>query len=160
MLTWFDPHLPLLALSRSPGSRKPLLCDDLKLIAQAGIARVVCLQEAFELEMLDESLAQRRRSVLNYGMKFTHEAIEDFEAPGVEQALKLVELIEKDFEQGRKVLVHCQAGLGRAGTIAACLLVRIGMSPEDAIVTTRFYRMGAIQSHAQELFVSEFAGCP
>lgn len=157
MLTWFDPHLPHLALARSPGSRAPSLSQDLDVIEQAGIHRVVCLQEEFELKMNGEFMAQRRRHIEVRGMLFTHEAIEDFTAPSLSQALKLVKLIEQDFGAGRSVLIHCQAGLGRAGTIAACLLNHAGMSAADAIATTRFYRMGAIQSEEQERFIEEFS---
>ena len=29
--------------------------------------------------------------------------------------------------------IHCAAGVGRTGTVAASLLVRIGLAPEDAL---------------------------
>ena len=35
--------------------------------------------------------------------------------------------------RGSDVLVHCRGGLGRAGTIAARLLIELGMKPETAI---------------------------
>ena len=63
LLTWFDPHLPLLALSRSPGSRALTLSQDLETIEEAGIQHIICLQETFELEMLGESIEQRLESV-------------------------------------------------------------------------------------------------
>jgi ADP-ribosyl-[dinitrogen reductase] hydrolase len=44
------------------------------------------------------------------------------------------------------VLVHCRGGLGRAGTIAARLLVELGMQPAKAIASVRAVRPGAIES--------------
>ena len=38
---------------------------------------------------------------------------------------------------GENILVHCKGGLGRAGMIAARLLVELGMAPEDAIHAVR-----------------------
>lgn len=157
LLTWFDPHLPLLALSRSPGSRALTLSQDLDTIEEAGIQHIICLQETFELEMLGESIEQRREAVEARGLVFTHEPIEDFTAPTTDQVHRLTTLIELSLDQDHRVLVHCQAGLGRAGTIAACLLVKQGMSGEDAIATTRYFRMGAIQSEPQERCIITFA---
>jgi ADP-ribosyl-[dinitrogen reductase] hydrolase len=36
---------------------------------------------------------------------------------------------------GSNVLVHCRGGLGRAGTIAARLLVELGMDPATASIS-------------------------
>ncbi len=43
-----------------------------------------------------------------------------------------------------------QAGLGRAGTVAARLLIGAGKLPEDAIGSVRRARPGAIESKSQE----------
>jgi ADP-ribosyl-[dinitrogen reductase] hydrolase len=51
------------------------------------------------------------------------------------------------------VLVHCRGGLGRAGTIAARLLVELGMEPIKAIASVRAVRPGAIETTEQEKFI-------
>lgn len=51
------------------------------------------------------------------------------------------------------MLVHCRGGLGRAGTIAARLLVELGMQPTEAIAGVRAVRPGAIETSDQEKFV-------
>jgi len=51
------------------------------------------------------------------------------------------------------VLVHCRGGLGRAGTIAARLLIELGMEPTKAIEHVRSVRPGAIETTDQENFV-------
>jgi ADP-ribosyl-[dinitrogen reductase] hydrolase len=56
---------------------------------------------------------------------------------------------------GHDVLVHCRGGLGRAGTIAARLLVELGMDPAEAIARVRAVRPGAIETREQERFVRE-----
>src|SRR5512133_3212363 len=47
---------------------------------------------------------------------------------------------------GGRILVHCQGGLGRAGTIAARLLVELGWQPWAAIAAVRLARPGAMES--------------
>ena len=54
---------------------------------------------------------------------------------------------------GEDVYVHCKGGLGRAGTIAARLLVELGVSPKQAIADVRAARPGAIQTREQERYV-------
>ena len=50
---------------------------------------------------------------------------------------------------GEDILVHCKGGLGRAGMMAARLLVELGMAPEVAIHTVRRARRGAIETPSQ-----------
>ena len=47
---------------------------------------------------------------------------------------------------GFNVLVHCKGGLGRAGTIAARLLIELGMAPQMAVGVVRQARPGAIET--------------
>lgn len=54
---------------------------------------------------------------------------------------------------GFNVVVHCKGGLGRAGTIAARLLVELGADPEGAIRRVREARPGAIETLEQERHV-------
>ena len=56
---------------------------------------------------------------------------------------------------GGRVLLHCRAGLGRTGMIAARLLVELGTPPDAAIVSVRAARTGAIETRAQERHVRD-----
>ncbi|MDP7292161.1 MAG: hypothetical protein QF497_08015, partial [Verrucomicrobiota bacterium] len=54
---------------------------------------------------------------------------------------------------GESIVLHCKGGLGRTGTIAARLLVELGMTPGNAILAVREARPGAIETSAQETYV-------
>jgi protein-tyrosine phosphatase len=54
------------------------------------------------------------------------------------------------------VVTYCRGGLGRAGMTAACVLVRSGAGPDEAIDAVRRFRKGAIETLAQEQYVREF----
>jgi ADP-ribosyl-[dinitrogen reductase] hydrolase len=58
---------------------------------------------------------------------------------------------------GGRVIVHCKGGLGRAGTIAAKLLVECGFDPENAISQVRLARKHAIETGNQEEYVRALA---
>jgi len=51
---------------------------------------------------------------------------------------------------GGSVLLHCLGGLGRTGTIAARLLVELGVPRDEAIADVRRARPGTIETSAQE----------
>jgi len=69
----------------------------------------------------------------------------------------LVAWIRERLRGGDNVVVHCRGGLGRTGTIAACVLVARGVEPDEAMRLVRASRPGAIESEAQERFVRTFA---
>ncbi len=55
-----------------------------------------------------------------------------------------------------RVLVHCNAGIGRTGTVAAGLLVCGGESPAAAIARIRGVRPGAVENRWQEEFLDRY----
>jgi protein-tyrosine phosphatase len=72
-------------------------------------------------------------------------------------ALELVRWCREAAQRGQIVVVTCMGGLGRSGTLAACLLVSAGTAPEAAIAAVRAARGRALETIAQEDFVVMFA---
>lgn len=58
--------------------------------------------------------------------------------------------------RGGKVLVHCRGGLGRAGTVAAALLIELGETPQEALRKVRAARPGAVETRGQERYVAGY----
>jgi len=55
---------------------------------------------------------------------------------------------------GGRVVVHCRGGLGRAGLLAARILIDLGWKPDPAIQTVRKARPGAIETAAQSDYLN------
>lgn len=127
---------------------------DLDAIRDWGASAVITLLESRELERLQvPSLGEEVRT---HHMDWFHLPIRDASAPGTtfENRWALVgPQVRARLQAGFDVLVHCKGGLGRAGTIAARLLVELGVAPEDAIRMVRAVRPGAIETAAQERHV-------
>lgn len=69
--------------------------------------------------------------------------IRNFGAESADATLPLVDLIAERLEAGEGVLMHCAMGQGRAGTIAACVLMRLGAARDDALRTVAEHRVFA-----------------
>ena len=73
----------------------------------------------------------------------------DFETRWVYAGARLRERLRA----GERVLVHCRGGLGRAGSVAARMLVEFGAAPNEAIAQVRAARPRAIETREQERWV-------
>ena len=52
----------------------------------------------------------------------------------------LVREAHRDWKEGKRVLIRCQAGWNRSGLVTALVLIRDGYSPEEAIDLIRANR--------------------
>ena len=132
------------------------LAVDLDAVRDWGATAVITLVEPKELTLLKvERLGEEvlRRNMLWFNLPIVDASIPDqrFEDKW-ESAGKQVRALLRG---GRDVLVHCRGGLGRAGMIAARLLVELGTKPAEAIASVRAVRPGAIETSEQERFVRE-----
>lgn len=66
--------------------------------------------------------------------------ISDYELPAKEEQTEFrafVRDVADALKDGRTVLVHCGAGIGRTGMVATCVLVALGQGLDDALSTVR-----------------------
>jgi len=69
-----------------------------------------------------------------------------------------VERIVDQVRRGRRVFIHCYAGLGRSGVVAAAYLARVyGMEGAEAVGAVREARPGAVGAREQESVVRAYA---
>ena len=87
---------------------------DVPLLVELGVRAVVSLQA----EATDpvEALAEA-------GIAWERVACEDFQAPTAAQLEEAVAAIKGFVDSGRRVYLHCYAGLQRSVTVAACYLI-------------------------------------
>jgi protein-tyrosine phosphatase len=133
-----------------------LAADLVALSEHHGVQALLTLQEEDELEQC--GLGGLLGGVLTLGIESLWFPIPDGRAPvspaEVEATIdRVVELLEA----GKTVAIHCLGGLGRSGTIAAAVLVKLGGRPGTAIARVRAARPGAIQTNEQERFVWAYA---
>jgi ADP-ribosyl-[dinitrogen reductase] hydrolase len=136
------------------GAWKRDLGLDLDAVQAWNPAAVLTLVEAGELVRLE--VPQLGEEITRRHIDWYHLAIRDGGVPGAEfeEAWRDVgEGLRARIRAGFNVLVHCMGGLGRAGTIAARLLVELGWDPGEAVKKVREVRPGAIETDHQLRFV-------
>ncbi len=70
--------------------------------------------------------------------RWQHLPMRDFGLGADPAAFKLgVEQLSQSLLLGEQVLLHCAAGLGRTGTVAACVLKQAGLSRDAALAQVR-----------------------
>ncbi|WP_413161074.1 cyclin-dependent kinase inhibitor 3 family protein [Capilliphycus salinus ALCB114379] len=84
--------------------------------------------------------------------------IKDMSVPSsTEELILLVQQILLKAQQNQTVVIHCMGGLGRTGLVAACCLVALDYSPQEAIKIVRQTREYTIETQQQENYITEFA---
>ena len=124
---------------------------DLRRLYGEGVRAIVCL--------LDETEQPPRYSVseaAQLGYARFCIPVRDFHAPSLTQLEEFVNVVAKAVPNG-KVLVHCEGGTGRTGTMAAAYWIARGLSAADAIARVRVARPHAIETDEQRAVLEEFA---
>ena len=106
--------------------------DEFSSIASYGIDRIVSLLENHEA--FDLGLSKEKQLTEKFGMEFIQYPIPDRGLPSsVNEYLAFTKRLYHEAAGGLNTVVHCRAGIGRTGVIAAGVLLHCGFEPMDAI---------------------------
>ncbi|KAJ3316631.1 hypothetical protein HDU76_001663 [Blyttiomyces sp. JEL0837] len=147
-----------IALSSCPGKKVRLntgpvngrasinrdLDDDFERLASFQIRTVVCCISDTELNYLGAPWPKYLATAHKYGMDIIRLPIAEGSCPdSMEDVEVIMDVLERRISEGSNVLVHCRGGVGRAGLIACCFLIRrqYVLSAERAIQFVRLRRV-------------------
>lgn len=91
------------------------------------------------------------------GLHYLHLPISDRRGPTEEELARAADWVLQELGDDRKVLVHCQPGLGRALTVVAAVLLRMGYPLSEAVALVGQHRPEAVLSEAQVAVLQRYA---
>lgn len=151
----------MLSISCTPGyvgklsdSSEDLVRDDVDIIYKNRYDIVLCLLTWEEMEKLN--MMKYPKFLKDKGILFLHLPIFDGYIPSISEMKPVVNKLVHKLLSGNNILIHCRCGYGRAGTIAACILLHFNYTSINAIKLIRDRRDKAIQTKHQEQFISKY----
>jgi protein-tyrosine phosphatase len=122
-------------------------------LARTGTTTVVCLCEREELSSRYPEYVDWLR--YNQPIRALWLPIPDLRAPTLGEGREMLADLRHRLRSGERLLMHCGAGVGRAGTMATALLLDLGTDQAHAAALVAARRpMAGPQSQAQFDFLS------
>ena len=150
--------MPNIRLAMMPRPRSgEWLEDEISGLRDAGLHTIVSLLEAEESTEL--GLQQEASLCKAAGLEFISLPIPDRGVPPAGASfVALVNSIASKLRAGNAVAVHCRAGIGRSGLLAACVLGRLNINAEQAFsMLTRARGVAVPDTDAQAAWVCDYA---
>src|SRR5713226_8605863 len=114
-MSWITPHLAV-------GGR--IHPEDIKALAAAGVTDVVDTRSEYSDDA--EALAKEHIELL-------HLPTADTRPLTSEQMFQGAQWVQERMEQGGRVLIHCEHGVGRSAQLTCAVLIYDGMNAHDAL---------------------------
>jgi protein-tyrosine phosphatase len=115
------------------GALRDVAGDPDAALASTGASTIVCLNDRGELERRAPAYADWLRA--HQPGRALWFPIRNFHAESADATLPLLRMVVDRLERGEGVVMHCAMGQGRAGTMAVCLLMVLGATQEEALLT-------------------------
>lgn len=156
----------LIGITSCPGMREEYvfdlysesLIDDLQALRAWGAVVVVTLLEDTELHSL--GVRDLGKNIVALNMIWLHLPVHNMGLPDerFEDKWRVVApCLCNLLQEGKRLVIHCREGIGRAGLVAVRLLLELGLAVDEAIRIVRKARPGSIMLASYEKYCYELA---
>jgi len=147
--TWIEENI--LAASSCPS------VEELADLRGVGISAIVTLTE----DSLEVKTGMPESELIAMGFTLLHAPIIDYHAPDETAANRVIKFVDQMKAAGKPVLIHCQAGQERTGTLLHVYYLSSGFTLKEASTRIRAVRpQSAFEKlmPVQQVFLQAFAG--
>ena len=137
-MSWVTPNLAV------GGRIRP---EDIAAVARAGITHVIDTRA--ERRDDAQALAKEHIQLLYLPTRDTYPLT-------IEQMMEGSQWANQAMEQGGRVLIHCEHGVGRSVQLTCAVLIYAGMHAQDAVQLVQQKRWQAAPNHKQIVYLREF----
>ena len=139
------------------GTSEQRQAGHLDALTSIGVDLVVALTPDDEMERLGVDTMPNQ--IKAAGMEWLQVPVVNYSTPEADQLeafMAAMADVKLRLDAGQHIVVHCRGGTGRAGKVAAVMLIHYGVDPDQAITMIRGQRQGCIQTEDQEQFVRDY----
>ena len=131
--------------------------DEISALKQLGVDAVVSLLESHEIADLD--IGDEARLCHEQNINFLAFPIVDRSIPlSLPDFSQFARKVASLLRENKSMVVHCRQGVGRAGLLAACVLIINGVSADEALANISQARGCVVpETEEQKTFVEKFA---
>lgn len=145
-----------------PVTDKDKLNREVERLQTNGIRKVVCLVNKYEMRCFGVEKDKYELVCKKFSIEPIFYEIVEMSPPAKppkEFDRDLIEPLSQMVASGDSIAVHCRAGVGRAGLVVCCVMLRLRLfrQAEDAIKYLRGIRHhNCVESHNQRKYVKQF----
>lgn len=133
-----------------------LLHNHIKYLKMQGVTKVLSLLEPNEAESLQ--LGDEAYYCDIEGLEFENFPIQDHNITDIERLKPVATRLLNEIKEGKHLVVHCFAGIGRTGIVTSAILIENGMSAADAMsLITEKRQFKVPETEEQVQFVKDYA---
>lgn len=108
-------------------------------------------------ELIELKIPNLLEEVERLGMESIHFPIKDkWQPDSMADFIKLVDALVHRLKIGKTIVIHCNGGKGRSGTVAVACMVAMGRRVDPSIDIVRKARSGTIRNPIQVVYVKRF----
>ena len=157
----------LIGITSCPGMKDEYSCfdhygdsmaDDLQAIRNWGATALITLLDESELHVL--GVKDLPRKAMAFNLLWIHLPIRNLSIPDEKFDIQWAcagPRLAQWLREGQRIVIHCKEGIGRAGLVAARLMIELGTPPEQTINSVQKARPGSLQLYSHEKYCYSLA---